>query len=83
METIKNYYNNFIKQFKKPIREEIIEDFISEKVNSIFHSQAEFSNFEIGMIVERIVSSTKDKLSNRKELLDKDLRETINAINSL
>jgi len=73
-----NYFQN---AFKKPSREEVIENLITDRVNSLF--EQDLSNKEIGYIVMREIEHTKERLRKRHEALLQTTAETMTAINNL
>ena len=67
--------------FKKPTREKIVED----KITDIMHDllTLDFTNSELATIFNSISEQGKSALQARKEILTDKLTETINAINSI
>lgn len=67
--------------FKRKSRIEIVED----KITNILHDimTLDFTNGEIATILNSLSDQCKTALQNRKEALEKELKETVNAINSL
>lgn len=67
--------------WKKKSRAEIIEDKAQSIINEILISG--FENAEVAIIIQTAKAKGKEVLELRKIALEKELKETVTAINSL
>lgn len=67
--------------WKKKSRAEIIEDKAQSIINDILISG--FENAEVAIIIQTAKAKGKEVLELRKIALEKELKETVTAINSL
>ena len=67
--------------WKKKSRAEIIEDKAQSIINEILTSG--FENAEVAIIIQTAKAKGKEVLELRKIALEKELKETVTAINSL
>lgn len=78
-----NWTNDFINQFKKKERPDVIQDIISNCVDNLIGNGNQLSATEIAFIALSTHQRIKSLLSERAEMLKEELTETANAINTL
>lgn len=80
---IKTWWTDFMSQFKKKDRSEIVQDIISNTVNSLMENGNQLSASEIAFIVLGTQQRVKQLLSERAEMLRNELTETVESVNTL
>ena len=80
---MKPHWDNFISQFKKKDRPEVIQDIISNCVDNLIGNGNQLSATEIAFIALSTHQRIKAVLSERAEMLKQELEETINSVNTL